>query len=85
MLLSWESPRLVISKSVPFLQKKAQEEANQLNPTDLVCRNVDWNCLDGKGSSPFPDVHKTSTYIMYGACNPIKIALQFVFSFYSMP
>lgn len=35
----------------------------------LVCRNVGWNCFVGNGSSPFPEVHKTSTYIMYGACN----------------
>ena len=33
----------------------------------LVCRNVGWNCLDGNGSSSFPEVHKTSTYIIYGA------------------
>lgn len=39
----------------------------------LVCRNVGWNCFVGNGSSPFPEVHKTSTYIMYGACNATQI------------
>ena len=56
-------------------QKKLTERLlllNTVNSSDLVCRKVGWNCLDGKGSSPFPVMHNTSTYIMYGACNAAK-------------